>query len=420
MNARPVAYRQFTVEVRGGRRVFGRRRHERQEQVIVARGEAAVAFRAMDELAHQVVDRLSFAAHVDGDARGQALLDRARLVSAEADAAAMEWLRLQAAFEPGEQESASTPNEELAQRYLEVRDRLIRIREAFNQLVIDVGSELGAIEQALAAIPRRVHEARQALHDAQAVVEAMRLDGLAPETAEQALIRVHLRAEVLDEGAAVHGITEILAAADEVIAMAAEARRRAERFPHQRDDVARRLVAARSHLDAAEGRGPRLESGLAALRRGYIDASFQDLEDAPLRFQAALDDAADALDQAEASARRLAYAPVFRLLEHARVALTRADAQVRLVTGRLATLDALQADPRAPLAPVQFALDDARSLCTTDGVKECTVRLSDLGARLKAAPELIGGGQPDFYGYLVEVDAIQLEIGSVVTELRRG
>jgi hypothetical protein len=28
--------------------------------------------------------------------------------------------------------------------------------------------------------------------------------------------------------------------------------------------------------------------------------------------------------------------------------------------------------------------------------------------------------QPDFYGYLVEVDAIQSEIASVVTALRRG
>ena len=400
--------------------MFGRRRQDRQELLVAARGEAAVAFKAMDGLQRQVTDRLSFAAHVDGGAPGQALLDRARLVSVEADAAVLEWLGLEVTdAADGEQEAAGDPSEEFSGRYLEVRDRLTRSREAFEQLVIDVGPELHTIEQALAVIPRRVHEARQAMHDGQAAVEALRMDGLAPEGAEQALIRLHQRAEMLDEGPAVHGIAEILTAADEVIAIAGEARRRAEQFPHQRDDVARRLVSVRNQLDVTEGKGPRLESVLAALRRGYVEASWQDLEESPLRFQTALDDATEALDQAEASARRLAYPPVLRLLGQARAALSRADEQVRLVTARLATLDALQADPRAPLGPVQFLLDDARSLCRANGSQEGAVRLAALVTRLKAAPELIGGEQPDFYGYLVEVDAIQAEIASVVAELRR-
>ena len=157
--------------------------------------------------------------------------------------------------------------------------------------------------------------------------------------------------------------------------IAAEARRRAEQFPHQRDDIARRLVAGRTHLDARTTGSA--GSGLAALG-GYIQLHGAIWTRAPVRFQAALDDADDALEQAQASARRLAYPPALRLLEHARVALTRADEQVRLVTGRLATLDALQADPSAPIGPVQFALDDAQLLCAQRATRPDPRRLDAL------------------------------------------
>jgi hypothetical protein len=298
----------------------------------------------MDDLAKRVMDRLAFAAHVDGGAPGQALLDRLRLVSTEADSAVLEWLELEDGTGQGA-EGEPGSEADLVARYRLSRERLTRMHETFETLIQDVGPELAMIEQALAAVPRRVHDARLAITGAQAAVEALRLGGLAPEGAEQALIRVRERAQVLDDGAAVHGIAEILAAADVVVTIAAEARRRAEQFPHQRDEVARRLVAGRTHLDVAEAKGPRLESALAALDRGYPEASWHDLGAAPELFQAALDDAADALEQAEASARRLAYPPALRLLEHARVALTRADQQVRLVTGRLAMLDTAQAPP---------------------------------------------------------------------------
>jgi hypothetical protein len=401
--------------------VFGRRRQDRQEQAVIARADAAGAFAAMDELARQVSDRLMLAAHVDGGPRGQALLDRLRGVSAQADSVAAEWLGLAAGttlievVEPGDDLAEQT-----ALAYQAVRGRLELATEGFERLIIDVGPELGDIEQALAAIPRRVHEARQSMHDAQAAVEALRLDGLAPEAAEQALIRVYQRAEVLDEGPAVHGITEILAAADGVVAIAAEARRSAEQFPHQRDDIARRLVSVRSRLETTEDKGTRLEAALAALQRGYAEGSWLDLAEAPDRFQAALDDAEDALEQAQASSRRLAYPPALRLLEGARSALTRADEQVRQVTRRLATLDGLQGDPRAPMGPVQFALDDAQLLCERAPAPEEGRQLEALEVRLKSAPALIEMDNPDYYGYLVELDAIKLETAKVVEDLRRG
>jgi chromosome segregation ATPase len=405
-------------------RVFGRRRVELHRQAVAARGEAATAFSALEDLARQVYDRVTFAAYVDGGPEGQALLDRIRAVSAAADEVVAGWLTLgdpagESAAPQAATASAQADQQE-AEAYLAVRDRLTQARAAFEQVLIEVGPALGMIEQALAGVPRRVQEARQALRVAEGAVEALRLDGLAPESAEHALLRAQHDAEVLEEGPAVHGIAAILAVADEVVEIAAEARRRAEEFPHQRDDIARRLVSMRSRLEATEEKGSRLERGLAALSHGYVDGCWRDLEQAPEHFQAALDEADDHLEQAQASSRRLAYALALRQLERTRVALTRADEQVRLVMVRLAKLDQLQADPRAPLEPVQFALDEARLLCRSGAGPEPTQRLEAQAARLKAAPHLIEGEHPDYLAYLAELDAIKAEIAGVVTDVRRG
>jgi chromosome segregation ATPase len=404
--------------------VFGRRRHELHEQATAARGEAAIAFSAMDELQRHVFERVTFAAHVDGGARGQALLDRIRVVSVPADEAASQWLILgESAPDGAAADAADVMDQQISEAYRTVGGQLTQARVAFEQLLVEVGPELGAIEQALAAVPRRLQEAHHAMRDAHAAVEALRLDGLAPESAEQALIRAQQRAEMLDEGPAIHGIAAILAAADEVAGIAAEARRRAEEFPHQRDDIARRLVSMRTRLEATEEKSGRLEGGLAALRHGYVEGSWRDLDQAPARFQAALEEADDALEQAQASSRRLAYPLALRLLERARVGLTRADEQVRLVTRRLARLDELHADPRAPVEPVRFALDDARLLLrstTSPANPEHVAQLEAQATRLKAVPALIEGDHPDYFGYLAELDAIKAEIAAVVVHVRRG
>ena len=399
--------------------MFGRRRLELQEQAKVAKGEAAVAFFQMDEGQRQVTERLTFAAHVDGGQRGQALLDRVRPEAAEADAAAAEWLALGEGADP-EQELDADAYERTAAAYAKARDRLNAAREALERVLLELGPELDAIESALAAVPPRVEAARQAIREAEAAVAALRSAGLPPAAAEEVLARVRGRAQVLDEGAAVHGITATLAAANEVAGLAAEARRRAEELPRQRDDTARRLVSVRTRLEAASGKSARLDSGLSALRRGYVENSWRDLSDAPARFAAALKEAAGSLAEADAASRRLAYPDALRLLEGARGALTRADEQVRLVTERLSTLDSLQADPRAQLAPVQFALKDAQRLLMADGRPD-PVRVRELDAlvaRLEKLPGLLERAHPDYFGFLQEVDAIKAGVAAAVETIR--
>ncbi len=399
--------------------MFGRRRLELQEQAKSAKGEAAVAFFQMDEGQRRVVDRLTFAAHVDGGRRGQALLDRLQPASAEADAAAGQWLALGEGADP-ELELDADAYERTASEYAAVRDRLTAAREALERLLVELGPERGTIEQALSAVTPKVAAARQAIREAETAVAALRSAGLPPAAAEEVLAQVHARAQVLEEGASVHGITATLATATEVAGLAAEARRRAEELPRQRDDTARRLVSVRTRLEAASGKGARLDSGLSALRRGYVENSWRDLSDAPVRFATALKEAAGLLAEAEKASHRLAYPDALRLLEGARGALTRADEQVRLVTERLSTLDSLQADPRALIGPVQFSLKDAQRLLLAEGPPDpARVRQLDaLVARLEALPGMLQRAHPDYYGFLQELEAIKAGIARAIDEIR--
>jgi hypothetical protein len=387
--------------------VFGRRRNDVREQAAAARGEAAVAFSALDRLQRQVVDRVTFAAHVDGSARGQALFDRARVASAGADAAAAEWLAVRR-VPPPPHDADQAANEQLADSYRVCRSELDEARQTFERLLVEIGAALGEIEVALVAVPARVETARHAIRDAEAAVDAQRRVGLAPEAAEEALARVQRRARVLDEGPAVHGITETLAAAAEVAHLAGEARRLAEELPHRRDDMARRLVSMRTRLEAVESKGGRLESALAALQVAYVEESWSDLAEAPVHFDDILNDAADRLGDAESAARRLAYPEALRLLEEVRSALTRADEQVRHVTERLAALDVVVADPDAPLGPVQLALDEARRVNDAHAPE-----LKALAARLEEAPKKLDHEGADYFGYLHELDAIKVEIAAL-------
>ncbi len=104
----------------------------------------------------------------------------------------------------------------------------------------------------------------------------------------------------------------------------------------------------------------------------------------------------------------------------ARSALSRAEDRHEAVTGRLAELRAVRADPAKFAADTRFVLRDAQRLVVDRGlVREFGPILDAQSVRLQNAQDRLTGVHPDYWLYLTELRGITERVREVVAQARK-
>ncbi|MFR9753903.1 hypothetical protein ACL02S_23085 [Nocardia sp. 004] len=177
--------------------------------------------------------------------------------------------------------------------------------------------------------------------------------------------------------------------------------------------VTTRLAAARTKAEA-------VAPAFSALLREFNAASSADLADNERESQQAIEAAAASLDRARAAA--VEHNPEFALdlTTSARGFLAEAEQQIDAVTKRLTLLRAVRADPQEQLEAVRFRLRDAQMLAVSRGLVDDWGSVLDAQAlRIDRTSETLSGQHPDYWAYVMELNAITEFIAGVVDRMRK-
>lgn len=288
------------------------------------------------------------------------------------------------------------------------RDAVRRFRSSHARLLDDAALVLDGL-------PRAAQEARTALVDARRVVEQAETSGVRSRRAVERLAEAERAAALLESP----GLRERRDAAGRTLELARAARTLIAEAPDTAAHVRTALASVRTRRSAADTRTERIGPALSELRRGFSEPCSRDLGDAEDRARAAL----AAADAAVAAAHRLADAGEWDdaadQIAAARSELGHAEERADAVTGRLAELRDVRADPAKQAADTRFVVRDAQRLVVDRGlVQEFGPVLDAQSVRLQNAQDRLTGRHPDYWFYLTELRGVRERVRDVVSRAR--
>ncbi|NHC12994.1 molecular chaperone DnaJ [Motilibacter deserti] len=400
----------------------GRRgQSEQVARALAARDALIEAFYSVDRGQRDLRARVSAAATLDPHGPGGRLTAQFAPLDKAADMLGAAYIAAIDAH-PLDDEGAPQSPGAAAAAFDAVLERMRRCSAELDAFAARSAGALAAVDAALAELPPRVQSARTALAAARGAVSGLERAGLEPAEAGRLLAAAEQDAAQLEAGAARLGIAGALQLAARVTEQAERARAQAEDLPRQWEAVRRRLASLRTRADALAHRLDGLGPALSALRRGFVQASWQDVEAALPGAREQVARARELLGEADGLARRGDRAGAERAVQAAASALDDADDAVSEVGRRRERLEAVAADPSAALKAARFAVRDAQRLALA-GAEPPTPRwvaaLDSLALRLDRAAESVHERpHPDWWAYLRELDAVAAGAASVVGEIR--
>lgn len=304
-----------------------------------------------------------------------------------------------------------------------MREELERTRVDLERFAHSLGPVLERAEQQLARVAPAVERAKQALLAATQALDAVRQAGLQANELAAALAALGPELTRLNEGAARHGVQATLDRAEEVHNRAEEVRAEAAQLPEKAAELDRRIASLRTRAQAVETRAGQVEPVLSELRRRFSTACWQDLQRVPQRAAASVRRAEQTLREAEQARDGQQWADASELLAAARALLDDVDAAVSAPGDRLRRLNEVSFDPRQEIERARFALRDAQRLAMAGRSVPEPRHAEPLDAAVerldRAVAALESGGQhPDYWGFLVEADAVREAVTAVVTDIR--
>lgn len=190
--------------------------------------------------------------------------------------------------------------------------------------------------------------------------------------------------------------------------------------PSRRAAAQTAIASVRTRVDAVRHRAQRVSDAYSALLREFNAASSADLANNERDSQRAIDAAADALARARAASGENNPELALELTSTARGNLAEADQLIEAVTGRLALLRSVRADPQEKAKAVRFRLRDAQMLAVSRGlVAEWGSVLDAQAERIERITETLSGRHPDYWAYVTELDAVTEFIAGVVDRMRK-
>ncbi|WP_131738677.1 molecular chaperone DnaJ [Actinomadura roseirufa] len=388
---------------------------------VEAREAAAAAFYDMDQAQKFLEGRVTVFEDLDGTAAAPARREFAGLAEA-ADAASVAYISVLDAHDPDDPERTAAEYDSARRAFVAVTERLQQATGSLNGFAERLAPRMARLEAALDRLPPRLTAARDAVAAADAAVAAARAAGMDATEPEAELDRARRALGVLgSQGLGGLGLDGAMRQAEEVRAAAERARESAEELPRMAEKVRNSLASVRTRVDVVANRAEPVRQAMKALLRGYAQSCWQDLRGAPEAIEAGVGRARERLEEASAHTTRAEWGPAQRALTAARTELNAADRRAGQVTGRVAELQAVAADPDAPVEAVRFAVRDAQRLAMAQPGGPAPRHVRDLDAlveRLERAPALLTGAHPDYWSYLQELDSIKTVAGDVVARIR--
>jgi hypothetical protein len=380
------------------------------EHTLAGRAAASQAFLALDDEQRAVADAVRAADEL-GPARP--LGPEWARVAAGGDRATEAWVRTTTEFPldgTGPLVGARDADARALAAIEAAREDIRRFRAAHARV-------LDEAVHAIAGLPVATQEARVALTAARGEVARAGEAGIRSRRAQERLTEAEAASASLDAG----GVRERRAAAARVTELARSAADLAREAPRTAGSVRGAFASIATRRAAALTKIERIEPALSGLRREFSEPCSRDLADAAAQARAAVADA----DRALASARSLADAgdwdDAADAVADARTALGRAEERHDAVTGRLADLREVRADPAKAAADVRFVLRDVQRLVVDRGlVARFGPVLDAQSTRLQNAQDRLTGVHPDFWLYVTELRGVRARAQEVVAQVREA
>ncbi len=269
----------------------------------------------------------------------------------------------------------------------------------------------------LRALPVAVQEARTALVAARTAVQAADASGTRSRRAAERLAEAERAAAALD--ATGRAIRERRAVAARVLELANSAATLAGEAPRTAAGVRSAFTSVATRRAAAATKADRIPPALSALRREFSERCSTDLSDAEAKARAALGAVDRAITHAGERADAGEWDDAADAIAEARTQLGVAEQAHDAVTGRLADLREVRADPAKLAAEARFVLRDAQRLVVDRGlVKRFGPILDAQSVRLRNAQDRLTGVHPDYWLYLSELRGVRRRVQEVVAEAR--
>ncbi|MFI0357947.1 molecular chaperone DnaJ [Actinomadura sp. 9N407] len=389
---------------------------------VEAREGASTAFYDMDRAQKYLQGRVTVFGDLDAKAAAPVRHDFGAL-SDNADAAAVAYIAVLDANDLDDDRERGPAEYDAARRaFVAVTDRMKKITRDLERFGERLAPEMARLESALDQLPPRLTAARDAVAAADAAIAAARTAGMDATDPEAGLARARESlAQLSSQGLGGLGLAGAMDKADEVRLIADQAREEAEELPRLGQKVRNSLASVRTRSDMVAGRIDPVRQAMKLLLRNYSLACWQDLKGAPESVGSGVERARERLNEASAHIARNEWKPAQRMLTAARTELNSAERRAAQVTGRVAELDAVAADPGKAAESARFAVRDAQKLATAQpgGAAPHHARALDaLVERLETAPRRLTGSHPDYWSYLQELEAIKTAAGDTVTRIR--
>lgn len=386
-----------------------------------AAGAAAAALVRLDGDQRSAASHLAFVTGADDGGTAARLRTQWAAVSAAADAAIAAYLDATSQWDVAEDlplESAAAAAPAFRARAEQMERAIARIE----QWAQSSAEDFVRLNKTLAQLAERRVATELALADMHAALLAVEAEGWFAPGPRALLAHALERFRVVEAGTGRHGIAGVLRACEDAVALADQASTALRALPELRTRVERRTLSLRTRSSALAWR---VEQGddevLRTLRREFVRACSQDLDDGAARARTALGQASAALDRAGAAAAPQAqrWDDALEHLERARQALDETKDHVEEPHRRLALLRSVATDPRGASAAARFAVRDARNLLMSGAVEPRHGRTLDgLAARLEGVDALLDRPHPDWLTYAHTLDAIVDAAHGLVVEIR--
>nr|WP_159767105.1 hypothetical protein [Streptomyces sp. HM190] len=406
----------------GTRRWFGGRAEGQRAEAQAAKDAAAAAFYELDTAQRDLRISIETITAVDDSPAARRAVSGFEALGRRIDEVSGRYIAAVDAHDLDRDDLEASAAARARTELTAAKDELGRVKQELDRFTEGLGPLLGKAETQLARLAPAVERARQGLLAASNALDAVRESGLKADDLAARLAALAPELTKLNQGAGRHGVAETLERADRVVREAETVRAEAERLPEKAAEIDHRLVSLRTRAEALATRAGQVPQILSELRRRFVAACWQDLQQVPDQAAADVEQAQRTLREARAARDAQRWPDATALLSTVRALLNRTDEAVSAAGDRLRRLNEVQKDPQQEIDRTRFAIRDAQRLAmagrSTPDPRHARP-LDDSVARLDRAVATLEGRHPDYWHFLTETESVRQTVSRVVDQIRR-
>lgn len=406
----------------GTRRWFGGGRGESQRaDAQAAKDAAAAAFYELDTAQRDLRISIETISAVDSTPAARRAVDGFAALGQRIDEVSHTYITAVDAHDLDRDDLEASAAAQARTELNKAKDELVKVKGELDRFAQGLGPLLDKAETQLARLAPAVERARQALLAASTALDAVRGSGLRADDLAARLAALGPELTKLNEGAGRHGVPETLQRADRVLRDAEAVRTEADRLPERAAEIDKRLVSLRTRAQALTTRAEQVDPVLSELRRRFTAACWQDLQPVPEQAALSVRRAEEKLKEAGKAREEQRWPDATALLSTVRALLNSTDEAVSAAGDRLQRLNAVAKDPQQEIERTRFAIRDAQRLAMagrhTPDPRHARP-LDDAVGRLERAVEGLEGRHPDYWHFLLEMEAVRRTAAHVVEQIR--